>query len=144
MAGPFKFVRLAAQAIPMRRYLPAATVLVALLAASAYWLHWDEKAEERATSQEISNLTNVLAEHVEQTLKRANQLATVLQIQAKKGQAREMIESLMAADAISNNLFVQVAIADRVGNVEVTSIPNASPTNVADREHFRVHETGNA
>lgn len=130
--------------IPTRSYLPIIIVLAALVGATTYWIRWDERAEEHSSIQEITNLSNTLAEHVGRTLRQADQLASVFQLEAKKGRARELVESLAAAGAIGNEVFLQVAIADRLGNVVVSSIKNAPGINLDDREHFRVHKTSDA
>lgn len=130
--------------IPTRNYFPIVMVLATLFAATAYWIRWDEHEEERSSIQEITNLSNALAEHVGRTLRQADQLASVFQVEAKKGGVRELIDSLAAAGAIGNEVFLQVTIVDRLGNVVVSSIKNAPGINLADREHFRVHRTSDA
>lgn len=111
----------------------------------ATWFHvqtrvTQSRAQELASAErDLSNLTRLSQEHVNRTLRSADQVIRFVQSRYLEIGDRLDLVQLTASGVIDSEIFNQVGVIDAKGIYVLANLPMKSGLDLSDREHFKVH-----
>jgi signal transduction histidine kinase len=115
------------------------TLITVLWGGLAIGIYWDHETQGRQARAETANLANALSEQVNRILREADQLARMVEWEAlTEGMSLPLQEYAMRG-SIKLNVFSQVSVIDRDGNVTASTGTDLPRVNVRDREYFQTH-----
>ena len=119
--------------------------LVTCVLLLATWFHvqtrnTESRAQELAsTERDLSNLTRLSQEHVNRTLRSADQVIRFVQSRYLEiGDHLDLVQ-LTTSGVIDAEIFNQVGVIDAKGIYILANLPMKSGLDLSDREHFKVH-----
>ncbi|OYD60439.1 UNVERIFIED_ORG: diguanylate cyclase (GGDEF)-like protein [Burkholderia sp. CF145] len=121
---------------------------VAVLITGAIWgvtlQHIQHKGEEaRSTAAATSSqLAGAFAAHIAKTVHDADVAVRWVKYEYERSPATFRLADYRHRGLVSADTALQVTIVDAAGSVVQTTTPAARSVNLSDRQHFRVHETG--
>jgi signal transduction histidine kinase len=113
----------------------------------ATWFHvqtrvTQSRAQELASAErDLSNLTRLSQEHVNRTLRSADQVIRFVQSRYLEIGDRLDLVQLTASGVIDSEIFNQVGVIDAKGIYVLANLPMKSGLDLSDREHFKVHQS---
>jgi signal transduction histidine kinase len=119
--------------------------LVTCVLLVATWFHvqtrvTQSRAQELASAErDLSNLTRLSQEHVNRTLRSADQVIRFVQSRYLEIGDRLDLVQLTASGVIDSEIFNQVGVIDAKGIYVLANLPMKSGLDLSDREHFKVH-----
>lgn len=117
-------------------------LIVALWSGLTLGVFWDHGTRGEHARAETANLANILSEHVNRTLREADQLARMFEWEAQEnGMALPLLEYVRRG-AVKLDVFFQISVIDNKGNLSASTAPGFQPVNLLDREYFKVHAAG--
>ncbi|HEY4317803.1 MAG TPA: ATP-binding protein [Herbaspirillum sp.] len=114
-------------------------LIAALWGGLAVGIYWDHETQVRQLRAETANLANALSEQVNRVLREADQLARMVEREALSEGMSLPLHEYARRGVIKLNVFFQVSLIDRDGNLSASTDAGLAPVNVRDREYFRVH-----
>lgn len=114
-------------------------LIAALWGGLAVGIYWDHETQASQVRAETANLANALSEQVNRILREADQLARVIEWEALTKSMSLPLQKYADRGVIKLNVFFQVSLIDRDGNVSASTDATLPSVNVSDREYFRVH-----
>lgn len=122
---------------------PIWAIAILLMALTGLFVsHSIDDARARAyenAQHDLSNLTRVTQEHANRTLRGADQVIRFMTARYLEiGDKLDLVQ-LTRAGVIDEEIFTQVAIADKQGMFAIGSRPVLPRPDLSDREHFKVH-----
>ncbi len=137
-------------AAPAHSWLESRIAYLLLAAASllligALWSGVLTKAEqervrtEQGLQRDTLNLARAFEAHTARTISGADQALRFLQQQYELHGRQIDIPAFVRDGLIISNLFNQLGIIDEHGRYILSNIPNHTPVDLSDREHFQVH-----
>jgi signal transduction histidine kinase len=119
--------------------------LVTCVLLVATWFHvqtrvTQSRAQELASAErDLSNLTRLSQEHVNRTLRSADQVIRFVQSRYLELGDRLDLVQLTASGVIDSEIFNQAGVIDARGIYVLANLPNKTGIDLSDREHFKVH-----
>jgi len=119
--------------------------VVTFLLLLATWFHvqtrvTDSRAQELINAErDLSKLTRLSQEHVNRTLRSADQVIRFMQSSYLEIGGRLDLAELTASGVIDSEIFNQVGIINAKGIYILANLPNKTGIDLSDREHFKVH-----
>jgi diguanylate cyclase (GGDEF)-like protein/PAS domain S-box-containing protein len=131
---------------------PRANFAIALFCVVVVGLAWMSRLDriEVERSQTIAdvikqngNLALAFEEHAVRTLKGIDQALLIIKREREQPGGRADIRGLLAAGIIDRDLFTYIGVVDEDGNLVLGS-ERFEPTNLGDRQWFKVHQRQNS
>lgn len=126
-----------------RLFAPIVAVGVALIAlvwvSVVYKAQADREMVIRAINTSNLNLARAFEEHTVRTIKSADQAVLFLKYQYEKLGPAMNIADYVRQGTIINSLFNQIGVIDEKGMYILSNLPDHTPRDLSDREHFLVH-----
>jgi hypothetical protein len=123
----------------IRAHAIGLALIMALWGGLAVGIYWDHETQVRQVRAETANLANALSEQVNRVLREADQLARMVEREALTEGMSLPLHEYAKQGVIKLNVFFQVSLIDRNGNLSASTDAGLVPINVRDREYFRVH-----
>ncbi|MCX4159653.1 MULTISPECIES: bifunctional diguanylate cyclase/phosphodiesterase [Paraburkholderia] len=95
----------------------------------------------RATAERSAQLTDSFSTHIDRTIHDADVVLRRLKAEYERSPSTFALETYGRQGVISADTALQVAIVGADGEVIQSTTPGSSGVNLADRPHFKVHET---
>lgn len=125
-------------AVPILVCLFAATLLALVWAMTLYAIADGKRGQAAMAERDARSFARAFEEHTARTLEAADQSLNFLRFRYNAlGQALDIGADLNAG-LLSGEIYNLFTVVDRHANVVLSSKPFA-PTNLADREHIRIH-----
>jgi signal transduction histidine kinase len=119
--------------------LAVTVLLVAAVWGSLFFYLEKEKAHAYASAEKLAgNLARTFQEHTVRTIRGIDQTTKFVKNEYERNGRRINLQSYTEQDVILERFLNLIGIADENGVVLMTDRP-LPPSNVADREHFKVH-----
>jgi len=121
------------------------TVLGGVVLAALLWLgiafliHDTARSIRDDAEKDAHNIATAVAEQTDRAIDSVDQMLRTLAYLVERDGSRFKISDLVERGLLVNELVLQVSYTDASGTMLQSSIGDAPPVNVADREHFRVH-----
>jgi signal transduction histidine kinase len=116
---------------------------VLLLGLSAGALAWKIRSESAQVRESIDrnnlNLARALEEHTLRTIKSVDQSVLFLKYQYEKLGPAVDVAAYTREGMIITSIFNQLGVIDEHGMYILSNLPNHTPVDLSDREHFKVH-----
>lgn len=133
-------VRLADSSIAYALILGLTLVLIAVLwAGIAFKIDAERTQAEQSIKRDTLNLARAFEAHAARTISGADQSLRFLQHQYERNGRQIDIGAFVRDGLIISNLFNQLGVIDEHGTYILSNLPNHTPIDLSDREHFRVH-----
>ncbi|WP_158244330.1 PAS domain S-box protein [Trinickia dabaoshanensis] len=114
-------------------------LILALWLALGAFSVWDVRTELTNERLQADALADALAAHTSRVIREANQAASVVAWLVRRDGVSLPLDEYVHSGLIDLDVFVQVAVIDKHGILRASTLPDFSPIDLSDREHFRVH-----
>jgi PAS domain S-box-containing protein len=115
-----------------------ALILALWLALSAF-VGWDAVTEMRTANAQTRTLADALAAHTNRVLREAEQISALVAWHVQQRGVALPLADYVRSGLLRLDVFLQVSVIDSHGILRSSTTPNATPLDLSDREHFRVH-----
>jgi len=128
------------------RLLDIAIVLIALLAIAGLWVETIYRARDnreqavRMAMRANANLARTFEAHTERTLNDVDQILLLAKREYEHKGKQFDLAGFFAAAQLDRDLFLNIVIMNERGDSILSSEQTRVSVNIADREHFRVHQ----
>ena len=123
-------------------------ILASLLSVAVIWLGaWyltsvDAKRTEEGAFQDTANLARAFEEHIIRLIQACDQVLLFARSSYEKEPRQFNLKRWASEQKFANDVTLQIAIADKNGILTASNLDlSPTPTSIADREHFRVHQS---
>jgi two-component system sensor histidine kinase BarA len=145
-----------ATSVPQRGHTPLArwptSALLLLLAATLLAIIWsvvwiqvrdDRQAVMTSTTGNLMNITRSFREHSQGVLRNADEALRVIKFHYERQGEGDfpLLNAYFQQGVIDTNFFNQAGIINEEGIYAFSNLPDHKPVNLADREHFRIHQS---
>ncbi|SMH47917.1 PAS domain S-box protein [Azospirillum agricola] len=120
-----------------------------ILGASTWCATWvlserDQHDAMQRAQRDTANLARIIAEQTTRAISSADRVLHVVGYDLQHRHSEDtLLRDLMGSASLESDLLLQLAHADRNGDLVQTSVEGApAKVNLSDREHFRVHKDG--
>ena len=114
-------------------------LILALWLALGAFSTWDARTEMSNERLQADALADALSAHTSRVLREANQVASVVAWLVRQNGVAVPLDNYVHSGLLDLDVFIQVAVIDKHGRLRASTIPDFTPIDLSDREHFRVH-----
>ncbi len=115
-------------------------IVAGIWSALACWALWDRAAELRRAHANLAHVAGMLGEHAERLLAEADQAASLVgRAVVERGPALPLAQWARSG-YLAVKPFLRVSVLDRAGMLRASTCASDEPTDLSDRQYFRVHQ----
>ena len=139
---PFKLTHLVSQTKVRVLFFITALLLMAIWGGAYVAVNADQQVVLRKGILNLQNLTKSFKAHTEQTISTSDQVLRIINYHREQGSdlKYKALKNYFDHGVIDTRFINQIGIIDPLGDYVFSNLPNPPKVNLADREHFKIHQ----